>query len=113
MLAASVWAGDPPDSEAIRKAIATFNDPRQRATVLAAGADIAPLNRFAGQGVSQVYFEVTAIRMVSPDVAFVDAAASQFGSLILKRTSPVVFVLKRESGAWRISVMRIARRRAY
>jgi hypothetical protein len=38
------------------------------------------------------------------------AAASQFGSPIVKRTIPAVFVLKREGGAWRISVMRIAGR---
>ena len=107
VLAASAWAGDSPDSEAIRKAIATFNDPRQRASVLAPNADIAPLGHFAGKEVSQVYLEVKAIRFVSPDVAFVDAAASQYGSVILKRTMSAVFVLKREDGAWLISVMRI------
>jgi hypothetical protein len=110
MLAACAWATDPAGSEAIRQAIATFNNPRERASVLARDADIAPLDRFAGQEVSPVYFEATAIRLVTPDVAFVDAAASQFGSLILKRTTPAVFVLKREGGAWRISVMRIGGR---
>ena len=107
MLAASAWAADPADSEAIRRAIATFNDPGERATVLARDADLSPLLRFAGQEVSQVYFEAKSIRFVTPDVAFVDAAASQFGSLIMKRAMPAVFVLKREAGAWRISVMRI------
>src|SRR5450759_5354956 len=110
MLAAGAWAAEPADSQAIRKAIATFNDPRERATVLARDADLSPLDRFAGQEVSQVYFEATAIRLVTPDVAFVDATASQFGNLIVKRTMPAVFVLKREGGAWRISVMRIAAR---
>lgn len=110
MLAAGAWAAEPADSQAIRKAIATFNDPRERATVLARDADLSPLDRFAGQEVSQVYFEATAIRLVTPDVAFVDTTASQFGSLIVKRTLPAVFVLKREAGIWRISVMRIAGR---
>ena len=108
MLAARAWAAETTDSEAIRKAIATFNDLRERATVLARDADLSPLDRFAGQEVSQVYFEATAIRLVTPDVAFVDAAASQFGSVILKRSMAAVFVLKREAGIWRISVMRIA-----
>ena len=108
MLAACAWAGDPDDSDAIRKAIAIFNDPRSRDTVLAPDADVAPLKHFAGKEVSQVYFSVAAIRMVSPDVAFVDAAASQYGSIILKRTMPAVFVLKREGGAWLTTVMRIA-----
>ena len=107
MLAACVRAQEPADSEAIRKAIATFNEPRQRAAVLAPGADVAPLKRPAGQGVSQVYFAATAIRLVTPDVAFVDATASQYGSVILKRTVPAVFVLKRQNGAWLITVMRL------
>jgi hypothetical protein len=109
MLAVCAWAAEPGGNEAIRKAIATFNNPRERATVLARDADIPPLEGFAGQEVSQVYFEATAIRLVTPDVAFVDAAASQYGSLIMKRSMPAVFVLKRERGAWRISVMRVAR----
>ena len=107
MLAARAWPGEPADSDAIRKAIATFNDPRLRATVLAPGADVAPLRRLAGQEVSQVYFAATAIRLVTPDVAFVDATGSQYGSVILKRTIPAVFVLKREGGAWLITVMRM------
>jgi hypothetical protein len=40
-------------------------------------------------------------------VAFVDATGSQYGSVILKRTIPAVFVLKREGGAWLITVMRM------
>jgi hypothetical protein len=108
MLAAFAWAGGTTDSDAIRKAIATFNDPHKRATVLAPGADIAPLDRVGGPGVSRVYFEATAIRFATPDVAKVNASASQYGSLILKRTIPVVFVLKREGGVWRISVLRVA-----
>jgi len=101
-------AAEPESSEAIRKAIAAFNHPRERAAVLARDADLSPLDHFAVQEASPVYFEAGAIRLVTPDVAFVDATASQFGSLIVKRTVPAVFVLKREGGAWRIAVMRIA-----
>jgi hypothetical protein len=75
--------------------------------VLASDADIASLDRFAGPEKSQVFFEATAIRLVTPDVAFVDTTGSQFGSLIMKRTIPAVFVLKREAGAWHIAVLRI------
>ena len=109
ILAACVWAGDPAE-DAIRKAIATFTDAHTRATVLAPGAHIAPLDRMGGPGVSRVYFEATPIRFVTPDVAKVKASASQYGSLILKRTMPVVFVLKREGGVWRISALRIGGR---
>ena len=110
ILAACAWAGAASDHEAIRKAIAIFNNPRERASVLARDADIAGLEGFAGQEVSQVFFEAKVIRFVTPDVAFVDAVASQFGSVILKRSRPAVFVLKREGGVWRISVMRITGR---
>ena len=106
MLAASAWAAEPGDNEAIRKAIAAFNNLRERVTVLARDADIQPLDRFGGQEVSQVYFEATAIKLVTPEVAFVDAKASQFGSLMMKLSMPAVFVLNREGGAWRIAVMR-------
>jgi hypothetical protein len=110
ILAACGEAAGPSDSDAVRKAIATFNHPHERATVLAPDADLSPLDRFAGQDVSPVYFEATTIRFVTPDVAFVDAVASQYGSTIMKRTMPAMFVLKREGGVWRISVMRIAGR---
>ena len=109
-LAARAWAAEPADNEAIRKAIATFNDPHERATVVARDADLSPLERFGGQEVSQVYFKAGAIRFVTADVAFVDAAASQYGSTIMKRSMRAVFVMKREGGAWRISVMRITGR---
>jgi ketosteroid isomerase-like protein len=77
--------------------------------VVARDADLSPLGRFAGEEMSQVYFEAKAIRFVTADVAFVDAAASQYGSTIMKRSMRAVFVMKREGGGWRISVMRIAR----
>jgi len=105
--AALLGADEPVDSPAIRKLIANFNHASERASILAHDADLPRLDRYAGQEISQIYFEPTAIRLVTPDVAFVDATASQFGSVILKRTSPAIFVLKREGGIWRISVMRI------
>ena len=108
LLAGGACADESADSAAIRKAIATFNHVSERNTVVARDADLSPLDRFTGPEVSQVYFRVTTIRFVTSDVAFVDATASQFGSLILKRTVPAMFVLKREDGAWRISVMRVA-----
>ena len=108
VVVAFAWADEPAASQAIRKAIASFNHASERAGVLARDADIPPLDRYAGKEISQVYFEPTAIRLVTPDVAFVDATASQFGSVILKRSCPAMFVLKREGGVWRISVMRIA-----
>ena len=107
-LAALAHAGDEnADREVIRKILITFNDARERATVLAPGADLAPLGRFAGKEVSQVYFETRSIRFLTPDVAFVDATASQFGTTIMKRTMPAYFVLRRVGSAWLVAVMRV------
>jgi hypothetical protein len=108
LLAACARADESADSAAIRKALAIFNHVSERSAVVARDADLSPLDRFSGPEVSQVYFRVRRIRFVTPEVAFVDATASQFGSLMLKRTIPAMFVLKREDGSWRISVMRIA-----
>jgi hypothetical protein len=94
-------------TDAVRKAIAGFNDLRERPAVLAADADLTPLERFGGQEVSQVYFEVRSIRFLTEEVAFVDATAAQFGSTIMKRAMPAYFVLRRVGGAWRIAVLRV------
>ncbi len=106
ILAASLAHADE-RSDAVRKVIATFNDLRERAAVLTADADLSPLERFGGQEVSQVYFEVRSIRFLTGDVAFVDATASQFGSTIMKRAMPAYFVLRRVGGEWRVAVMRV------
>jgi hypothetical protein len=95
------------DRAAIRKVLVTFNNLHERSTVLAPGADLDRLRRFAGQEVSQVYFEARTIRFVNPDVAFVDATASQFGTLIMKHAMPAYFVLLRIGGEWRVAVMRV------
>ncbi len=106
-IAALARADETTDRQAIRDVIAAFNDLRQRPLVLAPGADISPLQRLAGREVSQLYFEAKSIRFVTPDVAFVDAAASQFGTTILKRTLAASFVLRRMDGAWKIAILRV------
>jgi hypothetical protein len=106
LLAASLARADE-RVDAIRKAIAAFNDLRERAAVLTPDADLSPLERFGGQEVSQVYFEVRSIKFLAADVAFVDATASQFGTTIMKRVLPAYFVLRRVGGEWRVAVMRV------
>jgi hypothetical protein len=96
------------DEQAVRKAIATFNDLQARPTVLTPDADLTPLARYGGPGVSQVYFEPRSVRIVTPEVVFVDARATQFGSTILKRSMPAYFVLRKTGGEWRVAVMRVS-----
>ena len=106
LLAASLARADE-RVDAIRKSISAFNDLRERAAVLTADADLSPLERFGGQEISQVYFEVRSIKFLTADIAFVDATASQFGTTIMKRAMPAYFVLRRIGGEWRVAVMRV------
>ena len=97
------------DGAAVRKVITAFNDPHQRQSVLMPDADLDSLSRYRGPEMSQVYFEVKAVRFVAPDVAVVDAAGSQYGSLTIKRSLRAVFVLKKQGDAWRVAVLRVRR----
>jgi hypothetical protein len=106
LLTACLQADQPSDRAAILNIIVKFNDPHQRASVLARDADLPPLDRAREPGVSPLYYEAKEVRFVTPDVAFVDAVESQYGSLIMKRSRPACFVLRRESGEWRIAVLR-------
>ena len=47
------------------------------------------------------------IRFVTPDVALVDAANTQFGSAILVRRVPVLLIVTREAAGWRIASLRV------
>src|SRR5260370_459153 len=48
------------------------------------------------------------LRLISPDVALIDAKYVQYGSMIGKRAAPVLLVVKREAGEWRIVSMRFS-----
>lgn len=106
--AAYAWGDEANDRAAIEKTIVTFNDTHLRGGVLAHDADVDVLSRYRGQEVSQVYFEVKNVRLVTADVAITDAAGSQFGSLVMKRTVPAVFVLRREGGEWKVVLLRMS-----
>lgn len=49
---------------------------------------------------------VRSIRFLTPQVALVDAANTQYGSLILVRKVPVLLVMKKD-GDWRIAALRV------
>jgi len=51
-------------------------------------------------------FTVQKIQFVTPDVALVDAAATQYGSLILSRPLQFLFVMTRKGEAWQIASVR-------
>ena len=48
---------------------------------------------------------VSQIRFVTPDVALVDGASVQAGSVMMRRV-PFVLIARREQGGWKIAVLR-------
>ena len=106
LFCACLQADQAADRAAIQKIIVRFNDPHERASVVARNADLTSLDRDREPGVSPLYFEAKEVTFVTADVAFVDAVASQYGSIIMKRSRPAYFVLKRENTEWRITLVR-------
>ena len=75
---------------------------------------LASLDRWLLERSNEPWSEVTtprlviqSVRFVTPDVAVVDAANTHFGSTILVRRIPVLFVMKKEGIGWRISSLRV------
>ena len=111
LLAGCAWADEASDRAAIEKVVIAFNHPEERAAVLAKDADIGLLAPGSGpepwSEISAPFFASRRVRLVTPDVAVVDARASQYGSMILKRTVPAIFVMRREADAWKVVLLRI------
>lgn len=57
--------------------------------------------------VTPPHLEAKTVRMLASDVALVDATSVQYGSTIIKRTAPVLLILKRQDLDWRVVSMRI------
>jgi hypothetical protein len=57
--------------------------------------------------VTKARIALHSIRFITPDVALVDAANTQYGSTILVRRVPVLLIMKRETNGWRIASVRV------
>lgn len=57
--------------------------------------------------VTKARIALHSIRFITPDVALVDAANTQYGSTILVRRVPVLLIMKRETIGWRIASIRV------
>lgn len=49
------------------------------------------------------FTEITSVRLLAPNVAIVHAVRSRYGSLIGRKSAPVVLVLRNSQGRWRIA----------
>ena len=111
LLAACAWAEEASDRAAIEKVVIAFNHPEERAAVLARDADLGPLPPGYGpepwSEISSPHFASHRVLFVTQDVAVVDASASLYGTMILKRTVPAIFVMRREATGWKVVLLRI------
>jgi len=129
LFSACLWANEAADRLAIQKVIekviGAFNEPRNNpraeppSALFTSDVDRAELGRLSDMErrmreiSSRPWSEVTAPRVVSesigfvtPDVALVDGAIVQYGSLSASR-EPVLFVMKKQGTEWRIASLRL------
>ena len=123
LLGNGAWADAAADRAAIEQVVkavfAGASTGRSVSTMFAADADseFDRLTQLSRQlvGLSQEPLsEVTApslviqsIRFVTQDVALIDAANTQYGSVILQTRIPVLLVMRREGIDWRIVSLRV------
>jgi hypothetical protein len=56
--------------------------------------------------VSRPTIIIRSVQFLTPDIALVDGANVQFGSIVLTRRVPFVLIAKREKTVWKIAVLR-------
>jgi hypothetical protein len=115
------WAYGVADRAAIEHVIGSLNAGYEKPHSVLFTADaenevdrLASLDRWLLERSNEPWSEVTtprlviqSVRFVTPDVALVDAANTHYGSTILARRIPVLFVMKKEGTVWRISSLRV------
>ena len=124
MLSACAWADERTDQAAIQRVVDALNDyksgrSRQASDLFTsdAGIELARLSDI-DQGlapadmpwpeVTKPVIAIRSTRFITSDVALVDAANTQYGSIVVKREIPLLLVLRKDAGVWRIAALRIA-----
>ena len=122
-----VWAADEAaDRAGVNQLISALKDARAQANgrtgdLLASDADRTEFARELAAldtgmtDYSRVWSEVSrpaivvrSVQFLTPDVALVDGANVQFGSMMARRNA-FVLIAKRDNGAWKIAVLRTLR----
>jgi hypothetical protein len=116
------WANEIEDRSDIERVISTLNDGRTNLSQkqnLFTSESQNELDRLSSLDRRMVtsdipLSEVTtprvviqSVRFITPDVALVDAANTQYGSVVLVRRVPVLFVMRKEREGWRITAVRV------
>lgn len=121
LLAGMLWADEAADRKAIERVIERLNFTAERPSLFVAGADVAAeLKRLDRAGCNmpgilpKVWSEVPAPRFSRPAVQFIAAGVAladvdyvQYNSLAAAFVhTPIVVILKREGGEWKIATLR-------
>ena len=109
LVATCAWADDASDREAIERVIAAVNNHSKPLTDLYT-AD-APENERSLLSVNeQPWSEVTSprittrsIRLIAPRFALVECTNTQYGSVLVVRTTSMLLVMKKDGEQWRIA----------
>ena len=123
LFGAVVWADEAIDRAAIDKVIVGLNDAGHRAELFTKGADckvdfdrLVELHRKPGGmvGMDETWTQMTVpvvvsgkIRFVKGDVAMVEGASVVEGAVTMARRVPLLLVMKKEGGKWRVDAARV------
>lgn len=116
-LAPLAFADEAADRTAIGKLLAALNDrnaPHDQLYTADSGDSRQLLERIeripdSGRPMSEVtppVLVLSAVRFITPEVALVDAAITQYGSLAIRERTPVLLIL-RKSRDWQVAVVRV------
>lgn len=109
ILAYPALADDTNERVAIVGIIASLNRQADTLSDLLApdNIDIDPAFGTEGQWpeVTRPQLAVRSIRVLSPKVAIVEADNIQYGSIILRRSQPILLLFRKYGGQWRIACM--------
>jgi hypothetical protein len=111
LIASCAWATEGADREAIGQLIAALNHSKPPSNLFT--ADVPDNERMALSAHQEPMSEVTppririgSIRFITPKVALVECGNTQYGSVIMARTTPVV-VVKKDRARWKIASLRV------
>jgi hypothetical protein len=113
LIASCAWASEGADREAIGQLIAALNNQSKPPSDLFT-ADVPDNERMALSAHQEPMSEVTppkfrigSIRFITPKVALVECGNTQYGSVIMARTTPVLVVVKKDRARWKIASLRV------
>jgi hypothetical protein len=112
LAATCAWADDASDREAIERVIAAVNNHSKPLTDVFT-ADAPENERSLLSAHEQPWSEVTSphiatrsIRLIAPQIALVESTTTQYGSVIVMRSAPMLLVMKKDGAQWRIACVR-------